>query len=189
LAEAFAVYAASGVEGYPVFVESAAATIEFFAGEIERAVQFSSSALRTARRFGLTLIVTMELNYKAAYLIAGEDWDEARVSAREALRSAQETGQHVEVVWALLHLAACAVLTADDAGTPSGNLAHAARILGYIDARVAELGTSRQLVQEGEYARVRSILRDGIGSVQLEDAEQFGRSITQDQAIELARLL
>jgi tetratricopeptide (TPR) repeat protein len=184
LAQAFAIYEATGADAYSVLVESAAAGIEFRAGNVERAVQLSTASLATMRGFGLTLFVTIELNALAAYLIGCRRWQDARARAREALELAQETQQLVEVVWSLQHLAVTAVLSVPNAEPAPSTLAAAARLLGYVDARISALGTSRQFMHVRGYDLALAMLRDAIGSEQTRRWMLSGSEYTADQALE-----
>ena len=189
LAEAFELYDATGADAYSVIAESAAALIEFRAGNIARAVQLSTASLSTMRAFGLTLFVTMETNNLAAYLIAGQQWTDARAHAQDALVLAGETQQVAEIGWALQHFAAIAALTADDSRRASSRSEVAAQLLGYVDTRIAALGAVRQYLQQQEYDRVMPILRDTIGAERFEDLMVLGSTMTEERAIETARSL
>ncbi len=185
LAEAFEIYDANGADAYSALVHSAAAGIEFRAGNCEQALAMSLVALDAMRSFNLTLFVTMELNLLAAYYTASDKWADAAVRAREALRSALETEQVVEVLWAIQHLAAIAALTTDTNGAPQAQ--RAARLLGYVDARMAALEATRQFNEQHEYERVTNVLRNTLGAAPAERSMQSGASLSDDEAIEAAR--
>jgi predicted ATPase/transcriptional regulator with XRE-family HTH domain len=189
LAEAFAIYDAIGAQGYPAVALSTAAGVEFRAGDIERAVELSTTSLTALRNFGFLLFVTMELNYLATYLMASGRWDEARTRAREALVLAQATEQYVEVLWALQHLAAATALSNPQSGGTSARLEIAARLIGFVDARLAALDTPRQNLRKRDYQHVLTVLRESLGGASLEIVLSTGAALTQDQAIESARLL
>ena len=189
LAEAFAIYDAIGAQGYPAVVLSTAAGTEFAAGNIERAVELSAQSLAALRSFGIRLFVTMELNYLAAYFVALDAWDDARARAQEALVLAQETEQDVELVWALQHLAAIAALAPAPAEGASRRHEAAGRILGYVDAGIAALGSPRQTLYQQEYDRVMSALTKTIGAPALRVLTTYGATLTGDRAIELAHSL
>jgi predicted ATPase/DNA-binding XRE family transcriptional regulator len=192
LAEAFAIYDAIGAQGYPAVALSTAAGVEFRAGDIDRAVQLSTTALAALHNFGLSLFVSMELNYLATYLTASGRWEEARARAREALVLAQATEQYVEVLWALQHLAAVTALSSpsngESARAPS-RLEIAARLLGYVDARLTALDTPRQNLRKNDYYGVLSVLAKALGSGAVEILRSSGAALTQEQAIESARFL
>jgi predicted ATPase/transcriptional regulator with XRE-family HTH domain len=189
LAEAFTIYEATGADAYSVLAKSAAAGIEFHAGNVEQAVHLSTAALDTMRSFGLTLFVTMEMNNLAAYLIACERWNDARALARDTLELALETQQLVELAWSLQHLAAVVTLSTASLERSSLPAQLAAQLLGYVDARITALGTSRQFIQQQEYDRVLTILRNTLGTAKSRKMMMFGALITEDEAIETAQSL
>ena len=62
----------------------------------------------------------------------------------------------------------------------------AARILGFVDARLAALGSGRFTVQEQEYDRVLAVLRDAMGAELVANLMADGAAMTEDQAVEEA---
>jgi predicted ATPase/transcriptional regulator with XRE-family HTH domain len=187
LTEAFALYEATGADAYSVLVQSAAAGIEFAAGDVERAVKFCTSAVAAMREFGLTLFLTMELNNLAGYLTASGRWTQARASAREALALARDTQQLAEVAWSLQHLAAIAALSAEDSRRAAAGAVIAARVFGYVDARIAALGSSRQYLAQREYVRVTTLLRESMDAGRFEEWSASGAALTEEQIVELVR--
>ena len=131
----------------------------------------------------------MELNYLAAYHIASDAWSDARVRAHEALVLAQETEQQVELVWALAHLAAIAALAPGDGRSTPLHHETVAQILGYVDERIAALGSPRQPVQQQEYDRVIAVLNETIGTPALRRLVSQGAALTTDHAVEAAQSL
>ena len=185
VAQALAIYEASGADAYSVLVQSAAAGIEFRAGNHEQTFGLSLAALDAMRSFNLTLFVTMELNLLAAYYTACDMWDEAGVYARAALTSALETQQVLEVARALAHLAAVAVFTSD-AGSGEPRREQAVRIVGYVDARITALGAIRQFTEQQEHDRVLSYLRATCGAATLQGLMESGPDWSDDEALEAA---
>jgi hypothetical protein len=62
-----------------------------------------------------------------------------------------------------------------------------ARLLGCVDARIAALGGSRDRIDEPEYDRVLTVLRDTLGSDELATLRAEGAAMTQEQVIDVGR--
>ena len=94
--------------------------------------------------------------------------------------------------FALQHLAAVAALSeACSAGGPEQIAAGAcaARLLGFIDARLRALEFERTYLEQQEYDRVVARLRATLGPDELTERMAAGATLTADQAIEEAELI
>lgn len=88
---------------------------------------------------------------------------------------------------AMLHLAAVAALRPDSGAEPlPTRQAHAARLLGYADARLAVLGAPRQFTEQQEYDRVLDRLAQTFGSDELAELMACGAEMTEDSAVDEA---
>ena len=118
-----------------------------------------------------------------AYLVALERYDEARASGRTALAMARDTHHQVAVTWALQHLAAVAALRPAAAEDSRDGRVRAARLVGYVDARLAALGTRREYTEEREYGAVLAALRGALGESALAEHLDEGRSWSDEHAV------
>jgi tetratricopeptide (TPR) repeat protein len=164
-----------GVDGEPDHV-SYLAELEFQAGNAEEALQLSGEALARHRKLNERLHVVVDLSNAAAYLIALDRYDEARARSREALELAIQEKNPLWTAFALQHLAAIAALQGDAAG--------AARSIGYVDARVAELQHEREHTEQREHERVMIVLRTQLSENELERCMAEGRAWTREQAVD-----
>lgn len=158
------------------------AEAEYHAGNAVKALQMASDALTRYRR--QDRIQTFALANMAAYLIALGRFDEARRRAVEALELAREQRQDVALAWAMQHLAAVAALRQDDeVETSPTRHARAARLLGYVDARLAALGAPRQFTEQQEYLRVLEALTRTFDQDALATRMAYGSTMTEESAI------
>jgi tetratricopeptide (TPR) repeat protein len=154
------------------------AELEFHAGNAREALRLASEALARHRRFDDTLHATVDLNNAAAYLLALERYEEARQNAREALALAVREKSALWSAFALQHLAAIAALQGDGA--------QAAPLLGFVDARIAQLEHQREHTEAQEYARALGVLRAKFAAGELERLMDEGRSWGEDRAVAVA---
>ncbi len=151
------------------------------AGNVTVAVDLVTAAIATLRETGFTrALLPARLNL-AAYLIACDRWEDARECAGEALASAQETQRNVFVACALQSIAAIAALAPDER-SPSA-LENAARILGYVDACIAALGSPRLYTEQQEYDRARATIDAVLGPVERDRLMLGGAVMSQEQAL------
>ena len=97
---------------------------------------------------------------------------------------AREHDLDVLAAYALQHLGAIAALRPRSAA----DLRHtgyeqAARILGFVDARLAAMGSARAEEQQ-EYDRVLNLLGDAVGADALGKLMAAGAAMTEEQAVE-----
>jgi tetratricopeptide (TPR) repeat protein len=123
------------------------------------------------------------LSNHSAYLVALSRFEEAKSAAREALALARDAGFEAYVAWALQHLAAIAALRAsDDSVDRVGDLRSAARLLGFVDARFAQLESPRQYTEQQEYDKILPVLRDALGA-DLDALIREGEQWSEDHAV------
>jgi predicted ATPase/DNA-binding CsgD family transcriptional regulator len=189
LGEAMATFESIGADRHVANITGLLAENEFRSGNPERALQLGTQCLAMLRKIGNTYFFAGVLSNLAAYSIALGRWDEARSRAREALERLVDT-QHVQFFpFTLQHFVALAVLSPSDAGERAARLNNAARLLGFVNARVAELRVPREFTEQQEYDRILDVL-DGTELTERHAAiMEEGAAITASAAIELALAL
>ena len=181
-AEALALHNALGSERAAAIVASYLAEAEFRAGNAEAAFSAVSDALALGRTLGHTYQVANNLANMSAYLIALDRYDAALATAREGLALALEL-EHYHLTWAIQHLAAIAALS------PQPNVSRAARLIAFVDARLARHNGVRQYTEQLEYERLISRLRETLTADALHDAMLSGSTLNEAQAIADAQLV
>lgn len=160
---------------------------EFRAGEPEMALRLANDALARYRAFNNPREVLLMCNI-AAYLVALGRLDEARKEGWKALNMALERQMDVQVTWALQHLAAIAALRyANDDRRAIEARRRAARILGFVDARLAALDTTRKYTEQQEHAALLALLGDTLGADELEARLAEGGRWSNRQVVAEAR--
>ena len=188
VAEALQIYEAMGTERGRAVAMGDLGMVEFLTGNTEPALQHTVDALALVRRcnemnsFDVILLTDM-----SAYLIALGRYDEAAARACEALALARDYQRDVYVAWALQHLAAIAVLRsrAESEREPSPYV-QAARILGFVDARLATTGSAVVLWQQQQHDRVLGMVREAVGADTAAQLMAVGAAMSEDQVVEEA---
>jgi predicted ATPase/DNA-binding XRE family transcriptional regulator len=191
--EALQIYDALGAKLNAAFTLNDRSEGEACAGNLELALQYATEAVATLRTFDETPLVAQGLDNMALYLISLDRYDEAEAHAREALALARDYNletRHLEFLaaQALQHLAAIATLRNDtDAQRAAQSRAHAARILGFVDARLAVMGAGRlNNLEQQEYDRVLTVLRAAFGSSGVVSRMSAGAALTGEEAVDEA---
>jgi hypothetical protein len=118
------------------------------------------------------------------YLIALSRFDEAEKHARESLDLARELEQDVLVAWTLQHLGAIAALRPPEvAGQTPARHANATRTLGFVDARLAAMGSARMYIHELEYGRALDALRGALGAHRVAGLMAEGAAMSEEQIV------
>jgi len=161
------------------------AEFEFRAGNPERALRLALEAAGILRDFKRNTHLCRALSNAAAYAVALSRFDEAHRYAGEALLLAIDGGFDLMSAWTLQHLAAIAVLRPyDDKGASYGsNLRRAAGLLGFVNARLADLHNLRYYTRQQEYDRILPILRGELG-VELDALMHEGTQWSNEHAFE-----
>jgi predicted ATPase len=163
------------------------AECEFQAGNTELALAHAIHALETNRALNVMSSAAMPLNNLSAYLVSLGRYDEAEERAREALDLAREHLQESLVTWALQHLGAIAALRSQlVAESVPAAATRAARILGFVNARITATGSARQYTEAQEYDRVLAALQDAMGAQAVAELMAEGAAMTEDRAVEEA---
>lgn len=161
---------------------------EFLAGNAEVAVAHATTMVAVAREANAgPRSIAVALNGLAVYLIALARYDDALVRAREALALALEHELWGVAAHALQHLAAIAALhDRPSAGDAPERYTQAALVLGFVDVRLAAMGSERLLTELQEYDRALRALREAAGADAVAQAMASGATLTQERAVETA---
>jgi predicted ATPase/DNA-binding XRE family transcriptional regulator len=163
------------------------AEVEFYAGNAELALRHASGALPTLRAFNDTPSVLDALNLMSACLISLDRYDEAEKHARESLVLSNELHSSAHVARAVHRLAVVVALQAQgNPGRPQKPYARAARLIGFVDARLADVGSPRTPADQREYDRALAILRGAMGSDELASFINAGAAMSEEQAVDEA---
>jgi hypothetical protein len=126
------------------------------------------------------LILAIDHTNLAAYCIAAEDLEMARVAAREGLKWALQ-GQHsLGIAIVLQHFAV--IGARDDAVA-------AARLSGYVEARLNALAYEREYTERWSLDRLMVALRKHRTESEIEALAREGAAWPEDRAIEQAMML
>ncbi len=153
------------------------AEAEFLAGDRDEALRIAERGLAGGYIFDLNAFANV-----AAYLVALNRFDEALVQARKAVELARERKQGIALMWSLQHVAAVEALRATTASSAS----RAARLLGFVDARLAAFRVPRQFTEQQEYDRAQRSLLRTLGNELLSREMADGAATNDDEAIEIA---
>jgi predicted ATPase/class 3 adenylate cyclase len=174
-ADAIALYESLGDEERAMTPRMYMADLEFRAGNVRHALGFVTDAIEY---FQSRRNVIREANARAnaaAYRIALGEIDEAEQEARaslvlcEHLQSAQMTAVAIE------HLAIVAA--------ERGELRHAARLSGYIDAWYGRESLEREWTEQQGYERLMTALRANLPEEELRRYTTEGMTLSEEDAI------
>ncbi|MBC5804690.1 MAG: hypothetical protein DLM53_05930 [Candidatus Eremiobacter antarcticus] len=180
LMAAGAIYKSTGADGRLPAVLSLLAEAEFRAGDVEAALRVAGEALEAHRAIKSGPNVLNVLYNMAAYLTALARFEEARSHAHQALKLAREEQAEADVAFTLQHLAAIDALKPDNGA--DGRM-RAARLIGFVDARLASLDSAREYTEQVEYDRVQAALRDTLQPDQLDTLIDEGRHWNEERAV------
>jgi CHASE3 domain sensor protein len=123
----------------------------------------------------------------ATFSIAGEAFDDALGQARESLAVARELPSALFTVHALRQISIVAALRphADDRGRTE-DLECAARIVGFVDVRLAELETTLEPSEQRQSDAARARLRSDLGEERFEHFRVEGSHLTEERAVATA---
>jgi predicted ATPase/class 3 adenylate cyclase len=180
--EALAIFKANGAERLATAVATNLAETEFRGGDAEAALALANEAL-VGTRAAYTYRLSFLMCNIAAYLIALGRYDDALLRAREALKLARDVHYEVAATWALQHLAAIAALRpGDGAERTREDRKRAARILAYLDGRVARLDAVLEYTEQQEYDRMVVALTTAFDERELATLRQEGEQLTEEGA-------
>ncbi|MBV8636690.1 MAG: helix-turn-helix domain-containing protein [Candidatus Eremiobacteraeota bacterium] len=186
--EALAAARALGADRHAAVIAMNLAEAEFQGGDADAALRLTGEALSTLRVYGDVRHVATANYNMAAYLVTLRRYDEARDAARAAIGAARDAQFSIGVAFALQHLAATAVLRPNTNKTGLEDRRRAARVLGYVDAQLAAVETSREYCEQQEYDAMMSALRDALCEDERTKLITEGATWTEDQAVAEAML-
>ena len=187
VAEALQIYEAMGAKLKAAWAMDDLGEYEFCAGNAELAVSHATRALATFRSFDDMRGGASVLSNASGYLVSLGRYDEAYGYAREALELAREHHVDALTAHALQNLAAIGALRPRvDPTHAAAARGAAARILGFVDARLASMGSARPHAPAQQYVGMLAMLRDALGTDAVASLMADGTSMTQEQAVEEA---
>jgi tetratricopeptide (TPR) repeat protein len=173
-------------EGAVAQTAATLAGVEFHAGNVDTALEIAAKALEAARGLKRYRMMAWILGEMATFSIARGAFGDARLQARESLAIADRQSWDLDAAFALQHLAAIAALHDDAAAAAQREpCIHAARLLGFVDARLAQLHTTRESAERQEYERARAALVAALGEETFARGIAEGATLTADQAVAL----
>jgi predicted ATPase/DNA-binding XRE family transcriptional regulator len=185
--EAVEIYQAMGARLVSAVAMEDLAEYEFAAGDPEAAARHATVAVTIMRGAIAPRALATTLNQLACCLNLVARYDEAEERAREALDEALQHGVQDATPDALQHLAAAVALQEQISPENARKTwMRAARILGFVDARLAALDASRSHRDLEEYDRVLAVLQSAIGDAKVAEAMEVGSVMTQEQVIDEA---
>src|SRR5579872_4057256 len=177
--KALAGFRAIGDELGASIVADNLAEVEFADGKPQEAWRMASQAIAMASQQRVDA-VTLAIRHTngTAYQIALGDLDGAANSVRKAVRLARRSQFPAITAWAVQHFALILALR--------GNPQTAARLLGWVDAKLDELGRTRESTEQWSYEQLLSALREQLSDVEIEKLAAEGAAWSEDQAVEEA---
>jgi tetratricopeptide (TPR) repeat protein len=180
-AEALAHYMPLGLERPAASIAGHLAEVEFAAGDAAAALQRAEEARIGHEATHNRRSAANDLSNMAAYLVALDCFDDAKIHASLALAAARDVKATVLTAFILQHFAAVGILQ------PSSPRRHDAReraamLLGFVDARLAALGAAREYTVRQEYERILAALTERFGE-RLSDVMALGAQWDEDSAI------
>jgi predicted ATPase/transcriptional regulator with XRE-family HTH domain len=165
------------------------AACEFYAGNVSAAVRYGSEAVSTLRGFRDMRVLADTLDLTALFLASAGDYDRAQAHAREALviQSEQHLGRDLLV--SVQRFLTIAVARPPRELEDPQRHGPAARLLGFVDARLLAHGARRTPIEEEEYERAIGGLRDAMGTDTVANLMSEGATMTEEQAVALALAL
>jgi predicted ATPase/class 3 adenylate cyclase len=160
------------------------AELEFRAGDREVALQLVAEALAgdPTERDECTYLSNL-----AAYLIAANRWQDARLRAAESLTHGLALRADIDIIFVLQHFAAIAALRPAEGAAAAEDRKRATALLGYADAQLAARDGSREETEQQEYDRVIAVLRKALGADEYGRLMEEGRNWSEERAIAEAR--
>jgi predicted ATPase/transcriptional regulator with XRE-family HTH domain len=155
------------------------ASLSFAEGNPELAVAQVAQTLARGTRAPGSRINVAGLNDLSLYLIALDRYDDAAPRAREALALARETQLDVGAVHALQHLAVLAILQ-----RRASEYEKAARILGFVGARLGAVGSTMPDEFKAERDRALVVLREALGADAAVNHMAEGTAMSEEYAFE-----
>jgi len=180
--EALTYYTALNLERPAASIAGNLAEIEFASGDVAAALHRAEEARSGHEAWHNRRSVANDLCNIAAYLIAMDCFDDARVHAISALKVAREVQATVLTAYILQHFAAIGTL--DQRSEPAQqklSLERSAMLLGFVNARLAALQSGREYTEQQECDRIIEVLRNRVGE-RLDTLMLLGEAWSDDGA-------
>ncbi|MGB8907431.1 MAG: helix-turn-helix domain-containing protein [Candidatus Cybelea sp.] len=188
-AEALALFKAVGASRPAAHVALNLAELEFKSGNPAEALRLANEALEADGALNDRDAVAYDLSNIAAYEGALCRWEASVSHAREALALARERAMTSAVAWTIQHLAAVAALRpVSDTTLAIERRRRAARLVGYVDARVEEHGLQRDFTERREHEQTLAAVRDTLGG-ETDASIKEGSTWTEARAFEESLLV
>jgi predicted ATPase/DNA-binding XRE family transcriptional regulator len=165
------------------------AELEFQTGDAQAALALAEDALARTQ-VGSRHEWKKTLANMAVYLLALGRYAEARSRAREALDACRAVGAMITLAYAQQHLAAVAAhRPAESEAAALEDRARGARLLGYVDGRLAALGAPREATEVREHSTIVAALTEALGAGLAANLMQEGRAWSEERAFAEALLV
>jgi predicted ATPase/class 3 adenylate cyclase len=190
-AEAIPLAARSGYDHALFAMESNLAELEFAEGDAARAIELARSAVGRTSLVGDALLRAVAFANLAMYEASVANWPAARAAANDALAIAGDRREHWVVYSALQTLAEVtatetrSATTEEDGDPVAARVERAARVLGYVDARLSALGAPREPTEQRGYDRLRTTLENNAPEAAIARWLAAGASLTFENALAL----
>jgi predicted ATPase/DNA-binding XRE family transcriptional regulator len=164
-AEALIAFKSVGAARPAAHVANNLAELEFKSGNRAEALRLANEALEADGALNDRDAVAYDLCNLAAYEAALCRWETSVSHAHEALALAIERGMSSAIAWAIQHLAAVAALRPfSDTAFAMEQRRRAARLVGFVDTRVAEHGLHRDFTERREREQIIAAARATLGA-------------------------
>jgi predicted ATPase/class 3 adenylate cyclase len=189
-AEALSIARATGDDFLIGAITINLAETEFLSGDVTAALKLVGEAVGTHRRLKDARRAAIALSNMSAYLVVLEQFDDARSCGRDALALSLDVQAEVWRLFSMQHLGAATLfgLSADGDGSPN-LMRRAARVLGYVDARLTALEALREYTEQQEYDKMLQSLQTSLGAEELAKLMAEGSKWNEEQAAEEAMAL
>lgn len=184
-AEALAHYMPLGLERPAASIAGHLAEVEFAAGDAAAALQRAEEARIGHEATHNRRSAANDLSNMAAYLVALDCFEDARVHASRALAAARDVKATVLTACILQHFVAVGILDRSTDARRAAARERAAMLLGFVDARFAALGARREYTEQQEYDRITRALQDSFEK-RLADLIALGAEWNEDGAVAVA---
>ncbi len=168
--EALALYDSRGEAAAAARVTYNLAEAEFHCGDVQRALELGRKALEGHRSLHHVNSAACCLCNISAYLVALGRYEEAKTAAREAIQLAQGSRNEVIVLFSLQHIVAAA-LGAIENPSKLEKIRNSARVIGFIDARLAALEVRREYTEQREYDAMLDTIKKSLPDVEAFQSE------------------
>ncbi|HEY5095166.1 MAG TPA: adenylate/guanylate cyclase domain-containing protein [Candidatus Eremiobacteraceae bacterium] len=154
------------------------AELEFSTGDVEKAMHLVREALETNAGGKEAIILAIDHTNLAAYCIAANDVNAARVAAREGLKWALQGHHALGIAIVLQHFALLGALC--------NNVDVAARLIGHVDAYFEVLAYQREYTERWCHDKLMVALREHLTESEIDRLAAEGARWSEDLAVEQA---